>query len=117
MKLNTNLIKLLSALVLMAAAAWASPLRTSVILAWNYPTNELSTNLVFKIYASPDSAVPLTNWTLLMTVTGTNLQATVSLNPTNMFFFVTASNLWGESDPSNVVSAPAPPRSGFLQIK
>lgn len=103
--------------VLLAAAAsilvafTGAPLRTSVQFAWQYPTNQLSTNLTFRLYASPDAAAPATNWLVVTNVVGTNLGVTLPLAPTNLFFFVTASNLWGESNPSQVVSTPAPPRN------
>jgi hypothetical protein len=104
-------------LALLALGFSAQPLRNSVTFAWSYPTNELSTNLTFKLYASPDVTVPLTNWAVLTNVVGTNLQVTVPLAATNLFFFLTASNYWGEGNPSGVVSTPAPPRNGSLQIQ
>jgi hypothetical protein len=110
-------IKLFLILALLGFSLKAATLRTNVTLVWNYPEAELSTNLVFKLYSSPNPATPLASWALLVTVPGTNTQATVPMQPTNMFFVLTASNYWGESDFSNVASTPVPPRSGTLQIQ
>jgi DNA-binding CsgD family transcriptional regulator len=106
---------LLPALLLLAFTG--IPLRNSVTFLWNYPASELSTNLTFRIYASSDVIVPSTNWTVLTNVVGTNLQVTVPMQPTNLFFFITASNLWGEGPPSAVVATPPPPRNGSLTIQ
>lgn len=100
---------------LMAAAALclgAPPgvLRTNVPLEWDYPTNELSTNLLFKIYSSTNLSSPVTNWSLYSTVVGTNTRAIVPLDAQQRFFVLTASNYWGESSFSNVTNVPPPPR-------
>ena len=84
---------------------------TSITLAWNYPANQLSTGLVFRVYSSLDITTPLQNWTVLTNVVGTNLFVTLSVQPGARYFSLTASNLWGESDFSNVASTPAVPRS------
>ena len=80
-------------------------------LSWSYPTNEFDTNLVFRVYSSTNATDFLTNWSVLTNVVGTNLSATVTIAPGARFFFMTASNFWGESNPSEVASTPALPRS------
>jgi hypothetical protein len=72
---------------------------------------------MFKLYHSTDPAVPLAQWTPLTNIAGTNLSVTLNIEPGVHCFFLTASNWWGESDPSNVASTPAPPRSGNLTIR
>lgn|SRR3990167_7444759 len=93
------------------AALAATPPSGRVILAWDYPTNELGTNLTFRLYGSSNITTPLTNWTVLTNVVGTNLSVTVQIQPGVYFFALTASNFWMESDFSNVASTPALPRS------
>lgn len=99
---------------------WAGPpgvLRSSVLLEWSYPSNQLSTNLIFKVYQSPDILAPMTNWTVLTNVVGTNISVVIPLSPQVMFFAVTSSNLWGESFFSNVADTPPPPTNGNLSIR
>ena len=89
----------------------------TVTLAWDYPLAELTTNLTFKLYHSTNPAIPPTQWTPFTNIVGTNLSAALSIDVGVHFFFLTASNWWGESDPSNVASTPPPPRSGVLVIR
>ena len=97
----------------LALAALAAGLNPSgrVRLAWDYPTNELSTNLVFRLYTSTNSMLEATNWTVLTNVVGTNLSVDIRIVPGERFFFLTASNFWGESFLSNIASTPALPRA------
>lgn len=112
---------LLLALILvvfrLAPAAPPGVLRTNVMLVWNYPADQLSTNLTFKVYQSPDLAAPMTNWAVLTNVAGTNTSVVVALNPQVMFFAVTASNLWGESPFSEAAGTPPPPTNANLTIR
>lgn len=94
-----------------------APASDTVTLAWDYPSAELTTNLTFKLYHSTNPALPLTQWTPFTNIAGTNLSVALFLDVGVHFFFLTASNWWGESDPSNVASTPAPPRSGVLAIR
>ncbi len=82
----------------------------SVTFAWDYQKSNMTPDLVFKLYGTSNSALPVTNWTLLTTVFGTNLQVVVDVLPGAQFFVLTASNFWGESDPSNVIATPPLPR-------
>jgi hypothetical protein len=83
-----------------------------VEFAWEYPSQELSTNLTFRLYCATNIAEPRSNWVFLREVVGTNLQMSVLIEPGHRWFFLTASNLWGESDPSNPCATPHPPRVG-----
>lgn len=100
-----------AALVLLMAFTFGASLRQSITLYWTYPQSELSTNLTFNIYSSTDVGVPVPSWPLFTNVSGLSTNITVPLTPQARFFYVTASNLWGESPPSNVASTPNPPRS------
>jgi hypothetical protein len=81
-----------------------------VTLAWDYPASELSTNLTFRVYSSATMQLPITAWPVLTNVVGTNLSVQVTVAPGQRFFFLTASNFWGESGPSNLANTPPLPR-------
>ena len=104
-------------LILANSTPAGTPASCDVTLAWDYPASELSTNLCFKLYHSVNPAQPLAQWTPITNVAGTNLSVTIQVDVGVHFFFLTASNWWGESDPSNVASTPLPPRSGVLTIR
>lgn len=76
---------------------------TPLTLRWDFPTNKLE-GITFKIYYTTNLATPKTNWTVLGTTT--NLFFSTPIAPGAYFFSVTASNLWGEGDFSNVASTP-----------
>lgn len=99
--------------LVLALPAMGAPgiIRTNAMLRWSYPTNELSTNLTFYIYSHTNIAVPLTNWPMLTNVVGTNLSVTLPINAQQRWFFMTASNWWLESLPSEVVATPPLPRN------
>lgn len=84
-----------------------APLRTTLTLAWDYPENSADTNLAFNLYQSPVVNQPATNWTLLTTVYWPTQTCVVPVLASNGFYFVTASNLTGESGPSPFLPAPA----------
>lgn len=111
------LIALLFLLLPLGAKAAVPTTPQLVILAWDYPTNELRAELSFKLYTSTNLAVPMTNWLVLTNVAGTNLAAAVRIEPGEHFFTLTASNFWGESDFSNVASVPPLPKSGAITIR
>lgn len=79
----------------------------TITLLWDYPTNDLGADLTFKVYSTTNIAVPMTNWQV-STIVGTTTAAQVTMAPSRRFFFVTASNIWGESGPSNITNTPAP---------
>lgn len=99
-----------------------------IVLAFDYPTNAMDTNLVFFIHGTAQVNSSLTNWpveaTLYATnywtngwnlpVRETNFTFTVNVNaaPGAHFYYATASNFWGESsDFSNVLAIPPLPVS------
>ena len=83
----------------------------NVTLSWDYPAAELSTNLTFKVYGSSDITVPMTSWTVLTNMVGTNTSVSLKITPGAFFFVMTSSNRWGESPFSNVASTPPLPRA------
>lgn len=89
--------------------AWTPP-DGLVTLEWDYPEAERSTNLTFYVFTSTNVAVPLTNWTALTNVVGTNLSVQLQIDPGQRYFVMTASNFWGQSDFSEVASTPSLPR-------
>jgi hypothetical protein len=92
--------------VLLALLFLCFSLRADTItLAWNYPTNELSTNLTFNLYHSLAVTNPLP-WMMMTNTVGTNLNCKVDIIPGEHYFYVTASNFWGESLPSNILGLP-----------
>lgn len=74
-----------------------------VHLAWNAQPDVDA----FKVYGTNDISAPLSSWPLLATVPGSVPEAFLPLAPGKMFFYVTASNYWGESLPSNVTNTPS----------
>jgi hypothetical protein len=104
-------------LILLLALSAAALIRAAiqpigdVTLFFDYPTNQLSTNLTFRVYATTNLSFPLTNWTVIKTVVGTNTSVTVRVVPGQNYFAMTASNMWLESDFSNVALTPPLPRS------
>ncbi len=75
----------------------------TVTLAWDAnPATDQVTK--YTVYRAPAATGP---WTKVQDVTATTATVT-GLSPGIYFFHVTASNVWGESGPSNVVSTPPP---------
>lgn len=90
----------------------ATPAPVQLRISWSYPTNELSSDLTFRVYHST-SLTPPVSWELQWSVVGTN-QAVVSVVPGVHFFAIrTYSQFWDqESDFSDAVSTPPVPRGG-----
>lgn len=83
-------------------------MRNVVTLSWDYDTNNLPD--AFKLYSSTNLSEPATNWTPIATLSGTIRNVTISNIPKQeCWFYVTASNWWGESLPSNIAWVPQPP--------
>lgn len=80
-----------------------------VQLAFSYPTNRLGTNLWFNVYHTTNIADPLGTWGQITNFPGTGTVFAVSIVPGEHFFFVTASNFWGESIASNLTNTPPLP--------
>jgi len=108
MKKPLTLLLLISCVCLIAAPG---QLRDSITIEWEYPPEELSTNLTFYVYSSTNVSTPLTNWPRLATVTGTNLSVTVPMTAQARYFVMTSSNYWGQAAFSAVASTPPAPRS------
>lgn len=86
-----------------------------VTLMWdNQP--EYGTNTTIRLHHSTSLTLPMASWEVLGTVVDTNA-ITIAIEPGPHFFYVTASNFWGVTDPSSVALTPPLPQSGKLQIK
>lgn len=112
------LVRLLLLILLLAGAAVAGTNRP-VTLLWDYPLAEQTTNIVFVLHATNLLSAPLTNWPIAAVVPGTNTTVTLPSAQGWQFFYVTASNDWGESDPSNTVGlqTPRPPTNLLARPK
>lgn len=86
---------------------------TPVTLEWDSKPGVAT----FKLYSSTDLAIPLANWTLLTNVPGTQTNVTIQMNPGAMWFYLTASNFWGETGPSNITNTPVVPAATNLAIR
>jgi len=105
---SAKIASMISAGLTVAAVLLAAPVRTSLTLTWDYPTNELS-GMFFNLYTATSLTPPVV-WTLATNVAASNLVATnlnvsVPVQPGAAFFFCTASNEFGESIPSNTATA------------
>lgn len=71
----------------------------ALMLVWDYPAEELSTDLTFKVYSHTNVAVPVSQWPVIAHLVGTNTSFEIPewLGP-ERYFQVTASNAFGESD-------------------
>lgn len=96
-------MKIAAFILAVALSSHAADLR----LAWDYAPEELGTNMVFKLYSHTNANEPATNWAVTI-LPGTGTTARVVMIPERRFWFVTASNFWGESGPSNIAGAPNP---------
>lgn len=81
---------------------------SSCVLAWNYPTAEVHSNLNFTVYTSPSLSIPHTNWQAITNFsslsnsipTTSNLQFTVRVPVWHGAQFWTATaddTFWGKS--------------------
>ena len=109
--MKTKLILLLASLGL-AGLCLATPgvYRKTLTLVWDNPP-DLDTNCVINIYASTDASMPLAQWTWRTNVPYPQNSVTLPIFPGRQFFAVTTSNYWGESDFSNVATAPGLPQT------
>jgi hypothetical protein len=64
-------------------------------LMWDYPVEQLSTNLIFEIHHSANVAAPPAQWTVLTNVLGTNLSTLLPIMSWQDFFLVNATNVLG----------------------
>lgn len=75
----------------------------SVRFRWdpNAPEDDVQKYVIFQ-----STNITGTNWTVLGETNGTNFETEMSA--ARMFFHVKASNFWGLSEPSNVITTPPP---------
>lgn len=83
---------------------------------------------MFLLHQSTNVQTPMSNWPVVYSVSATNTNSFTTVGATNVysapltnvpgqwFFFCTASNLWGESDPSNVADTPPQAQKRVLRI-
>jgi len=107
--------RLLTILSLFLALTLHAQTRTNVTLAWDYPTNILSTNLTFVLYCSATPNTPLNTWTFHSAIVGTNLQATIPVTSQQNYFTLKVTNNIGEESPFSNVAVIKPP-AGHLRI-
>lgn len=74
-----------------------------IVLSWqaNDPAQQIA---AYNVYTSGSRTGPFTP---VGSTPGTSLN--VSVTPGAAYYYVTASNFWGETDPGNIVSTPSPP--------
>jgi hypothetical protein len=96
----------LLAMVGLAAFADVPMVPTPITIAWNYP--ETNIDNTFVLHVSSVAAAPLP-WPGITNIAGTNLSVTISPIPSRMFYYVTASNFWGDGPPSIVMGTPSAP--------
>lgn len=114
MKRKLLLLPLLALPVLFLRAAVPSP--QNITFTWVYPTNLTpDDSLVFKIYSSASANAPKP-WAVMSTAPSTQRSLVVSVAPSQKYYYIAASNFWGEADPSNVVGTPPSPLSGVLSV-
>lgn len=98
-----------------------------IVLSFDYPTNGMDTNLVFVLRGTNQLGLSPTNWPIeqslfatnywtnawALPITGTNYTVTFTNQtiPGIHFWYVAATNWWGESSPSNVLEIPPLPTS------
>lgn len=75
-----------------------------LVLTWESVPEDAS-NLWYRVYSETNITTLSTNSPVTI-VPGTTNTVRVVVNPGRRFWMVTASNLWGESPPSNVTAAP-----------
>ncbi len=97
-KISKRFLALILLASITASAAIVPPSETSKVkLEWDYPLDQLSPTLLFKIYHSTDINVPVSQWQVLTNVVGTNLSVVLPKQSGTHFFAITASNASGES--------------------
>ncbi len=89
----------------------------------DYDTNWMTSDTGFVLYSSTNLVEPLVNWSVITNVdnslcitNGTNIILTIPLGIGTRFFYLTASNYFGESDPSNVTNTIVPGRGNNFRI-
>jgi hypothetical protein len=83
---------------------------TTITLAWNYQQDIDA----FYVYQSTNvtAAMP---WQPCTNTAASSV--TIQVMPGRMFYYVTASNFWGESGPSNTIGTPAVPAATNVTVR
>jgi hypothetical protein len=100
--------------VVATAFAVSGAVRATALLLWDYPAEEVA-GVTFKVYFSTNMSTPASNWGLVTNVTGTNVVVPISAG--NGFWFVTASNEFGESGLSNIATSTVARNVSGVKIK
>jgi hypothetical protein len=100
--------KLILLLSLLAMPAFGQT-RTNVTLVWDYFWPDV-TNTEFRVYQTTNASSPKP-WQFHRTVPAGVTNVNVAVMASQQYFYITATNLLGESDPSNIALCPSPPRS------
>jgi len=107
--------KLILLLSMLALPAFGQ-IRTNVTLFWDYRWPDV-TNTEFRVYHTTNASSPKP-WPFYRAIPVGVTNADVAVMVNQQYFYVTATNLLGESDPSNIALCPAPPRSdSTLRVK
>jgi len=97
--------------LLSIAAVQMTP--TPITLAWN-PQPDAD---AYYVYASTNVAAPMPWAPITNTPALVAPSVTIQPVPSRMFYYVTASNFWGESGPSNTIGTPAVVTNSSLSIR
>lgn len=109
---NTKTGIAIAALAALAAVASVPMVPTNITLSWN-PQADVDS---FYLYGSTNLNAPMP-WPAVTNTPGTNSQITIQILPSQQFFYLTASNFWGESGPSNTVRTPPSVAAGAVAIR
>lgn len=95
---------------LLALAAFGQGSLTTVTLAWDpVPGLANDSTAAYVLYHSPDAGTWPAGWSVVTNVPATRTSVDIRVLPGVHFYTLTASNFWGESTNSNVVSTPVTP--------
>lgn len=105
--------KLILAVCLLLAVTVANAV--NVTLAWDYPDEERTPDIQFRLYHSSD----LTTWELIQTLPHDATAVTLNAAFGHNFYTMRAYSIFWEleSDPSNTARTPAPPLSTNITIR
>lgn len=113
-----KLLALLALCLCLAAQAEPPP----ITLEWDY-SDPVPPDL-FTLYVSDSPNTPFGTWRIFMDIPGRDVmtgqtanQVIIHLTPGRYCFYITASNFWGESEPSNVACTPFVPVRPVLRLK
>jgi hypothetical protein len=77
----------LAAVAVLCLGAPPGVLRTNVTLQWDqYPTNQISPDLILLVYSNTNATAPLSSWPLVATVNPTNVTVTLPIDGNQRFY-------------------------------